>query len=340
MISHIDFRGPYQLRSAADLTQSVVEVSARRLLKGPRRPSWNWFVEVTTRMLQKQVNSAFEFKNIEDARRYLDSVVISSPALSAVTIREVTHNECKGRWFSKKDAESANTLLYFHGGGYSFYPEAYTNFIAQLACAAQSRTFALDYRLTPEHRFPAQLNDALGAYQWLLKNGTHPEHLVVAGDSAGANLTLALLMAIRDGNLPPPALAVAISPPTDFENERLEDAEFDWINKPALLQWRDWFCDRAQCCNPLISPLKGDLRGLPPIYIQAGAIEILFPSIQAFAEHARSQRADVTLEAWKDMTHNFPVFGPDAPQSAEALKRIAEVISSRVSRSTGQPVAC
>ena len=341
MISRIDFRGPYQLRCAAELTQSVLEISARRMLKGPRRPAWNWFVEVTTRMLQKQVVSAFKFTDLEQSRQYLDSVVISSPALSAVSIRQVAHEKFKGSWFSAKDTEPPVTLLYFHGGGYSFYPKAYANFIAQITLAAKARTFALDYRLTPENRFPAQLNDALDAYQWLLKHGTEPEHLVVAGDSAGGNLTLALLLAAREAKLPLPALAFAISPPTDFESELLGGDEFDWISKAALFRWRDWFCDPAQRCNPLVSPVKADMRGLPPIYIQAGRAEVLYPSIQSFGSHAEALGANVTLETWEDMTHNFPVFGPDAPQSAEALKRIGEVVARCVGQGRNKvPVAC
>jgi acetyl esterase/lipase len=98
--------------------------------------------------------------------------------------------------------------------------------------------------------------------------------------------------------------------------------------------WADWFCDSAERRNPLISPLYADLRGLPPIYIQAGRAEILYPSIQAFADRAREQNADVVLDTWPDMTHDFQLFGLDSPPSAEALRRIAEVIDARVIRKT------
>ncbi len=94
--------------------------------------------------------------------------------------------------------------------------------------------------------------------------------------------------------------------------------------------WADWFCDSAERRNPLISPLYADLRGLPPIYIQAGRAEILYPSIQAFADRAREQNADVVLETWEDMTHDFQLFGLDSPPSAEALQRIGQVIDARV----------
>jgi len=330
MSAKIHFRGPvrYRLRSIAELGESILEVFVRRMLKGPRRPGWNWFVEVATRMAKKQVNTAFKMRDVQAARRYLDSVAFSSPALSEVTIRHTVHEKFRGSWFSCKNAESPVTVLYFHGGGYSFYPQAYSSFIAHITLAAKSRTFALDYRLSPEHRFPAQLDDALNAYQWLLESGSDPDNLILAGDSAGGNLALALLLQARDLKLPLPALAIALSPPTNFDLEIVSN-EFDWIDKPALLQWRDWFCDPAQRRAPLVSPLWADLRNLPPIYIQAGSAEILYDSIRAFADHGKNQGADVVLESWEDMTHVFQIFGHEAPQSADALRRFGEVIEAR-----------
>ena len=334
MVARIHFVGPapHRLRSAAGFAQSVVEVSARRLLKGPRRPGWNWFVEVATLILKRQVKAVFTMQDVEAARRYLDSVSIRSPALSAVSIRQVVRPKFRGSWLAARDAKPDVTLLYFHGGGYSFYPKAYSSFIAQIALATKSRAFALDYRLSPEHRFPAQLEDALSAYGWLLETGIDPATLVVAGDSAGGNLVLALLLKARDSNLPLPTLAIALSPPTNFATELLCNEEFDWIDKRSLLQWRDWFCDPDQRLDPLVSPLWASLRGLPPIYMQAGRVEMLYDSIQAFADHGKEQGADVVLDTWEDMNHVFQIFAPDAPQSSEALQRIADVIDLRIQR--------
>jgi len=337
MTARIHFRGPprYRLRSAAQLSQSVLEVSARRALNGPRMPGWNWYFEVATQMAKRQTLAAFRMGDVNEARRYLDSVMISSPELSKVSITPVLQEQFRGRWFADKNREPRVTVLYFHGGGYSFYPRAYANFIALITLAANSKTLALDYRLSPEHRFPTQLEDALNAYRWLLATGVDPDHLIFAGDSAGANLTLALLLAARESKLPHPALAIALSPPTDFEMDLkapdlTDKGAFDWIDTQMLEQWADWFCDSAERNNPLVSPIQADLRGLPPIYIQAGRAEILYPSIQAFADRAQTQRANVVLESWEDMTHDFPMFGLDSPQSAEALQRIGQVIDATV----------
>jgi acetyl esterase/lipase len=273
--------------------------------------------------------------DVKDARRYLDSVVISSPELSEVSITPVVRERFRGSWFAGKNFagqgdEPHVSVLYFHGGGYSFYPQAYANFIALITRAAKSKTFALDYRLSPEHRFPAQLEDALNAYRWMLEGGTNPDRLIFAGDSAGGNLALALLLAARESKLPLPALAVALSPPTDFEADLTGKGDIDWIEKQMLEQWRDWYCDSAERRNPLVSPLWADLRGLPPIYVQAGGAEILYPSIQVFVDRAQKRGADVVLETWEDMTHVFQMFGLDAPQSADALRRIGQVIDVRV----------
>ncbi|MGC2183563.1 MAG: alpha/beta hydrolase [Terriglobales bacterium] len=313
------------------------------MLKGPRQPGWSWLVELSTEILKRQVTTAFRMRDVKEARRYLDSVVITSPALSAVDIIPVVQEKFRGSWFAQKNAASDLTVLYFHGGGYSFYPRAYANFIALITLAAKSRTFALDYRLSPEHRFPAQLEDALYAYRWLLKTGADPENLILAGDSAGGNLALALLLAVRDRKLPLPALVVALSPATDLESKRASltgNQASDWIEKRMLEKWASWYCEPAQRRDPLVTPLSADLRGLPDIYIQAGESEILYDSIQAFADRGRSQGAEVVLETWKSMNHVFQMFGPDVPQSAEALGRVGEVIDFRVRRGKkAQPVS-
>jgi acetyl esterase/lipase len=192
--------------------------------------------------------------------------------------------------------------------------------------------------LSPEHKFPAQLTDASNGYRWLLSQGVNPEQLVVIGDSAGGNLTLALILSLRDLNLPLPALAICLSPATNFGGDAPADSEFEWISSRMAVQWADWFCSREEYGNPLVSPVNADLRGLPPIYIQAGGAEILLPHIQRFVDRAKEQGADVVLEVWPAMNHDFQMFGYDVPQSAEAIKRIGEVISSRIPQSKEQSI--
>ncbi len=207
----------YRLRTAASAFRSVAKAALRRTIKGPRLPGWNWKVEILTEVLRTHLAQAFALPDVKETRRFLDSVVLTSPALASVNITPVTDEEVRGRWFVIKRAAPAATLLYLHGGGFSFEPKGHTGFIAMITTAAKSRTLALDYRLSPEHCFPAQLEDALNGYRWLLDRGFDPNELVVGGDSAGGNLTIALLLAARDRGMPLPKLAFALSPPTNFE---------------------------------------------------------------------------------------------------------------------------
>ncbi len=335
MAASIHFSGPakYRLSNMVEFGGAVMDVCVRRASRGPLRPGWNWFMEVATEVLKRRMKTVRETKDVEESRRYLDSVEVRLPEMDEVNIAPVVNKKFKGSWFIPKKADGDVTILYFHGGGYSFYPKSYASFIALVALAAKSKTFALDYSLAPERRFPTQLGEALDAYRWLLESGGDPDSMVVAGDSAGGNLALALLQVLRDLKFPMPALAIAFSPPTNFGVDlagMVRNRDFDWIGEAMLTRWADWFCDPNQRWNPLVSPSRADLRGLSPIYIQAGRAEILYESIQAFAERAKNQRADVVLESWEDMNHDFQMFGKYVPQSAEALRRVREVIDTRV----------
>ncbi len=309
----------------------------RRLLKGPRSPSWNLAAELITEILKKQLLAAFEMHDVKDARSYLDSLVVDSGALAKVNVSKEVLGTFRGSWFVPKVDQSDHVILFLHGGGYAFYPRGfYDNWSAVLALSTKANVFTLDYRLTPEYRFPAQRIDATAAYSWLLQSGLAPSNLVVLGDSAGGNLTLSLLLFLREAQIPLPALGVCLSPATNFGLDALEKAtapDLDWITPQMAMRWADWFCCEDERCLPLVSPLFADLKGLPPLYIQAGGAEILLPSIESFVAEAKRQAADVSLDVWPEMNHDFQAFGYDVPQSAEALHRISEVIAGRLSAS-------
>jgi monoterpene epsilon-lactone hydrolase len=325
-----------QVKAAPALFQAASRALLRRLVKGPLRPRWNWTIELATEVLRSQLTTALAMP-IQEARGFLDSVSASSSAVSRVQITSVSAGAVKGSWFVPRGPQAKLSGLYFHGGGYSFYPKGQADLIARITLATRSKLFALDYRLSPEHRFPAQLEDAVNAYVWLLNTGIKPNELFLAGDSAGGNLAIALLLVLRERNLPLPTVTAAISPPTDFSaadkppvlgSTLITNEPFDWIQTHMLLKWANWFCDSRQRLNPLVSPIYADLRGLPPIYIQAGRAEILYDSIDTFASYAKQKGANVLLESWEDMNHNFQMFGSRVPQSVEALRRIGEVINS------------
>ncbi len=336
MKRNLKFSGPvrYRFGSAVVLGKAAADVCLRRLLRRPHSPSWNLMAELSTEIAKRQLFAAFQMSDVNEARSYLDSIAVDSGVISKVAISKVDEREVRGRWFFPRRTNPETVILFLHGGGYSFYPRGfYDGLSAMLALSAKARVFALDYRLSPEHRFPSQLVDAANAYEWLLAAGIPPSRMVVAGDSAGGNLTLSLLLFLRESKLPPPALAVCLSPATDFGTTTLEaaNAKLDWITPQMALRWADWFCLPSERNNPLVSPVNADLRKLPPIYIQAGGAEILLASIQQFVTEGKRQGADISLEIWPDMNHDFQAFGYDVPQSGEALRRIGEVIAERLS---------
>jgi epsilon-lactone hydrolase len=331
MLPNITFAGPlrYRLMASAMFSRSVAEVCAARARRGPLLPGWNFAVELITTTLRSRLQEAFRME-IDDARAFLGSVVISTPELSRV--KRADHQEASfcGTWFEPSNPQPDAVLLYLHGGGYAFYPKAaYASYIASVALAANLRTFALDYRLAPEHKYPAQLQDALSAYKYVSGTVSEAKRIVVAGDSAGGNLALTLLLQLREFGAPQPALVLPISPATEFDVIRgsmVENERYDWIDIRILARFASWFCEPCQMSDPLVSPSRGSFKGLAPIYIQAGRREVLFDGIRAFADQARSKGADVTLEAWDDMNHVFQCFGSYAPQSIQALARATEVI--------------
>lgn len=336
------FRGSKadSLHCARGVARAIAKASAHRLRHGPRLPEWNWTIELGTEILREQLLRASALPDITAQRRYLDCLLLNAAAkVKGVTHREVVTPEVRGTWLTLQ-TPSPTTLLYLHGGGFAFYPrDAYRNFIAMITVAANTSTFALDYRLAPEHPYPAALNDAREAYRWLLSTGVSPDQLVVGGDSAGGNLTLALMCDLRDHGLPLPAFAVALSPATEFDEIRPSmtgNEPYDWLNGAMALTWRDWYCRPEQRSLPLVSPIHANLRGLPPIYIQAGRAEILYDSIAAFAVEAKSQGAAMTLETWPGMNHVFQFFGEDAPQRASALRRIGKILSQSVRHSVSR----
>ena len=324
-------RGPlsYRRRAVGTCVKAIAATSLRRLSRGPRLPGWNWAVELGTAVLRAQLEVAFSLEEVAEQRRFLDTLVLDRGNRRRVHEEKFEAGGLRGTLFVPERRGTA-TILYLHGGGFAFYPqEAYAEFMATFAKAARARTFALDYSLAPEKPFPCALDEACNAYRWLIDHAVDPREIVIAGDSAGGNLTISMLCELRASKMPQPALGVALSPATDFENiteSMTANDDFDWISGKMADQWRDWYCPSEQRREPRVSPIFADLTGLAPIYMQAGKAEILYGSIVGFSDEALRQGANVTLEAWDDMNHVFQLFGDDAPQSREALRRIGEEV--------------
>lgn len=251
---------------------------------------------------------------------------IGEVPIAELTLAELLALKVTARPAARRVREQVHLI---HGGGYAFYVRSYDNLIARFALATKARTFALDYRLTPEHPFPAQLQDALAAYEWLLLQRTAPQGLLIAGDSAGGNLALALLLALRDRSLPMPRLTICLSPWVDLSNSdpsMVRNARFDWVERRMPEQWAEWFCNGMDPTQPQFSPLHAQLHGLSPMYIQAGGAELIIDSILAFARRAKDHGAEVQLEVWPTMIHDFQAFGKASPYARDAWSRLREVV--------------
>lgn len=213
-------------------------------------------------------------------------------------------------------------MLYLHGGGYTFHAAVTQHFIAMLAQMLQVPIFSVDYRLTPEHPHPAQIEDALAAFRFLIGKGTDPGSLVVCGDSAGGHLALMTLVGLREAGLPQPALAIALSPWTDIgrrgESQFGHD-RYDMVQGYQTLRFAQWLKGGGDYTDAELSPMGQDFRGVAPIYLQAGGKEILVDMIRDFACHARDQGAAVRLDVWEHMTHEFHAYGDTLEESRQAI---------------------
>ncbi len=321
-------RASFRLRNIASLLNTWTVVTLQRWRQGPLLPGWSWTVETANYFLRAQGSHAFELPEAPARREYIDAMRFASPVAAQVRTERASA-PVGGEWHHPQNESSGAIVLYLHGGGYEYYARAHRGLIALLALATRAPIFALDYRLTPEHPYPAQLEDALAAYRWLLDGGAPPEQVVVMGDSAGGNLALALLQALRSKDIPQPALAVCLCPWTDMDSaypSLAANEGYDWIEKRMIERWATWYCNGNNREDPLISPVHADLRGLAPIYVQAGANECLIDMIRGFYENAERQNAAVTLDVWPNMMHDFQVYGDYLPESREALQRIGEKV--------------
>ncbi len=223
-------------------------------------------------------------------------------------------------WVTPVGVAGGRVTMYLHGGAYQLgSPATLRHLVALLSAAAQARAFSVDYRLAPEHPFPAAVDDAVAAYRWLLAAGHDPASVAIAGDSAGGGLALATLVALRDSGDPLPAAAVAISPWTDLAltGESLRTrADADVMLKPdGMPQTAALYLAGADPRHPYASPLYAELHGLPPILIHVGDAEVILDDSTRFAARARAAGVNVTLEIWDDMPHVFQAFAGLLPEA-------------------------
>ncbi len=233
-------------------------------------------------------------------------------------------------WISAPEAKDEKVILYLHGGGYILGSiNSHREFVSRISRISKARVLIIDYRLAPEHRFPAAVEDAYMAYQWLIEDQEiAPNNLIIAGDSAGGGLTLATLINLRDKGIPLPTAAVCLSPWTDLgltgESYKTKARIDPMVTIDGLMFDTQLYLGDTDYTNPLASPLYGDLKGLPPLLILVGTAEVLLDDSVKIAKKAKKAGVDVILDIWDDMPHVFPLFAAFAPEGEQGIEKIGE----------------
>ncbi|MBX6352040.1 MAG: alpha/beta hydrolase [Thermoflavifilum sp.] len=266
---------------------------------------------------------------LEEQRRNLDAMGQLTPVPADAVVERTTIGGVPGEWVSVPESRADRVFLYLHGGAYFLGSCAsHRGFAVRLARACEARVALIEYRLAPEHRFPAAVEDAVAAYKAILESGVEPGRVVIGGDSAGGGLTGATLVALRDTGVPLPACAVLLSPWTDLAttgeslNTRAERDPF--LDADGIRLAPKVYLGDADPRHPLASPLYADLRGLPPLLIQVGDDECLLDDSVRFADKAKAAGVDATLHIFSEMWHVFQTF--PIPEADEAIREIGEFV--------------
>ncbi len=278
-------------------------------------------------------------------RRYMDSMFESDTV--GVQITPVDAGGVAAEWVQAPGVDNGRRLLYIHGGAYTMgSPKSHRRLTSKLSELANAAVLAIDYRLMPEHPRMAGIEDSRSAYRWLLANGpaapATASAIFVAGDSAGGNLTLSLVAWVRDQGLRAPDAAVALSPATDgtlgspslksnLATDPMLGPLFKSLTKipRSVLLWGSWLANRIRPCDPLVSPVFGDLSGLPPLLVQASDMEMLRDDSQRYVNKARAAGSPVRLQTWPHMVHVWQIFHPDLPEGQQALAEIGKFLQAR-----------
>jgi epsilon-lactone hydrolase len=250
-----------------------------------------------------------------------------------IEIEKIKIGEIEAEWVKPANSTSGKTILYFHGGSYvQGSASTHRSLVAALVQATAGRLLVPNYRLAPEHPFPAALEDASSCYSWLLEQKIPPTSLLIAGDSAGGGLAVATLLALRDQNGKLPAGAICISPWLDLTNQSAShhrNARREPSLRTVLLnEAARQYAAKTMLTDPLVSPLYGNLTGLPPLFIQVGSDEILLDDAVLFAEKARTANVEVTLEVHQQMWHLWQIFGKRMKESRQAIESIGRFSTS------------
>ena len=271
----------------------------------------------------------------EMLRERFDKLADFLPSPDDLIYEPVDADGVPGAFISAPGADVSRCVYYLHGGGYVIGSVATHRILAyDLSKASGVRVLSMEYSLAPEHPFPAGLEDAVAGYKWLLQSGIAPEHVAIAGDSAGGGLAVATLLALRDRGIPLPAAAVCFSPWVDLEGvgESMSSrADVDpMVQKAGLLWYTGLYMAGGDPRDPLASPLHGALSGLPSMLIQVGDCETLLDDATRLAERLRAGGVPVELDVWDRMIHVWQLFAPILSEGRDAIDKAGVFIAGKL----------
>jgi epsilon-lactone hydrolase len=274
--------------------------------------------------LRAKIASRPRSPDYQQRRRDTDERGLANGLAADVRVEKVSAGGVPAEWTSTPGAARDTAILYMHGGGYVIGSlDSHRHMVAELRRAANCVALALDYRLAPEHPFPAPVEDAVAGYRFLLAQGFKPSRIALAGDSAGGGLVVAAMVAIREAGLAQPGCGWCLSPWIDMEmlGDTMESkAAIDPIvQKAGILDMARLYLAGADPRSPLAAPLYADLTGLPPLLIQVGAAETLLDDAVRLAQRAGAADVRVDLQIWPEMIHIWPIYYPELQAGKRAL---------------------
>jgi acetyl esterase/lipase len=246
-----------------------------------------------------------------------------------IKVKPTLLNGIKAEWLLPEKRDNQRVLLYMHGGGYAIGSlDTHRGIASKMAKVLEMPALIFEYRLAPENPYPAALKDSINIYKWLLENDYEANQIIFAGDSAGGGLTIAMLLWLRDNKYPLPAGAICLSPWTDLTSTGhsvIARASRDpFIRPDEIIVWGQQYANNEPLTNPYISPLFGDLEGLPPLLVQVGTEELLFDDSIRLVEKAKHQGVEVELHIGEGMVHVWQTFWQYLPEGRAAIHQIGD----------------
>lgn len=305
----------------------------RRLRHGPLRPGWTYVFESFIAFAGSRPPMP-DAASTQAFRRSMEKMAPAALPERVVKRTRVDAGGVPAQWMTPAAGAKDTVVLFLHGGAYVMgSAEQYRSFCGQLARDTGARLLVPDWRLAPEHPYPAGLEDALAVWRWLRSTGVEPSRVVLAGDSAGGGLALAMLVVLAEAGEPMPVGAALFSPWVDLACEapsHVENAPYDFLNREQLLTFARFYAGALELKDPRVSPLRAPLRGLPPLFLQSGGVELFRDAVGELAERARAAGVPVTLDVCEHLPHVPCSFGAMVPSARGAYERAVAAVRRMV----------